>query len=176
MNKLNVSCSGLVGWPATAALQAPSTNPHDPMPRLVLDSNVFDELERDERTRTRLARLAAAGTVEVIVPYTVQQELAAGPLQGVPKWFPITLEHDSVTVLPFVLGTSRLGSGETYRTHLGESRTHMNDAKITDAASTYYADVLVSQDRRCRSRAAKTLGPKCQCLDYAGLVGWIENL
>lgn len=133
--------------------------------RIVLDCNIWDELNVDDRARERTLELCESGEVEVVVPETLRQQLDASPFNGIPNWFPTTLLPDSVFVLDHcLLGLARLGSGETYTSHKGDSK-QISDAVIVDCADTD-ADVFVSQDRRARERYAG-IRDRGRALDYS---------
>jgi len=133
------------------------------MKAVVLDSNIYDELEIDIETRELLSELVARGNLRVISTPRIRRELQDSPLQGIPDWFPVVHELESVSILPFRLGETRLGRGEVFKAHLGESAKRA-DAEITDSANSY-ADVFVTDDRRCRKRA-QDCAPLCQTLTY----------
>ena len=143
------------------------------MRRIVLDTNIFDKLEVDDKTLTFLNELSSNEVVEVVVPYVVLAELQDSRHRGIPDWVHATPVLDSVSVLPFKLGTSALGVAKTYGDHLGESEKR-SDAKIADAANAY-AEVFVSEDNRCRKRAI-TAAPNCLSIDYDGFRAWLERL
>lgn len=135
------------------------------MDKVVFDSNVWDQLESDEPAKARINEMCVAALLEVIVPRTLSAQLNQKPFFGVPKWFPTTVTLDSVTVLGHSrLGTSRLGEGEIYTAHRGQSR-QVSDAVIADAAHTEAA-IFVSDDNRARKRYAK-LTDGSKSLTYA---------
>jgi hypothetical protein len=132
--------------------------------RVVLDSNIWDELSVDERARNRTRQLCEAAGLEIIVPDTLHQQLLASPFGCVPAWFPTTLLTDSVCVLDYSrLGQARMGPGSAYDEHKGNSN-QISDAVIVAAADTD-ADVFVSQDRRARERYAR-MRNRARSLDY----------
>lgn len=136
---------------------------------LVLDSNIFDKLDVDKLTRDLLAEAISLARTEVLMPDMVERELQDHPkFRGVPDWFPTTSRPDSVFVLGHSeeerlenpklfagsrLGHARLGHGEVYTEHMGDSRK-IPDATIVDFADTEGA-VLVSEDKRLIRRALK---------------------
>ncbi len=133
--------------------------------RAVLDSNIWDELEMDAEARERTQSLCDAGELEILVPATLLRELNDSPFDGVPTWFPTTIVSDSVFVLDHsrLDGTARLGEGEIFAAHRGESQ-NTADAIIVDAADSD-ADVFVSEDRRARFRYER-LRDRGRALDF----------
>jgi hypothetical protein len=143
------------------------------MKTVLLDGNVYDELARDTETRADLCECVARGLVRVICTPGIRRELSGSPFRGIPDWFPVHHELESVSILPFRLGETRLGRGEVYKAHRGNSKQRP-DAEIVDAANTY-ADVLVTQDVRCRRRAQKC-ATKCRTLSFEGFGEWLNRL
>jgi len=143
------------------------------MKAVVLDSNIYDELKLDIETRELLSELVTRGKLRVISTPRIRRELGDSPLQGIPDWFPVIHELESVSILPFRLGETRLGSGEVFRAHLGKSAKRA-DAEITDSANTY-ADVFVTEDRRCRKRAQECAS-LCQTFSYQDFKVWLSEL
>lgn len=139
------------------------------MPKtLFLDGNIYNRLEADVSGRSRLVRLIALGAVRVIATPVLVDALASSPFGGLPGWFPIAVEAESVFALGHArLGMARLGGGEIYTGHRGESGKIV-DAIIADSAHSL-ADVLVSDDQRCRKRLAEA---SSRCLD----IGYEEFL
>ncbi len=133
--------------------------------KLVLDANIWDKLAEDDQARDRIRSLCDAGDLEVVVPDTLLQQLAASPFSGVPEWFPTNVIADSMFVLAHSkLDFARLGNGEMFTAHRGSSQ-QITDAVIVDAADTD-ADVFVSEDRRARQRYAR-LRDHSRSLEYA---------
>jgi hypothetical protein len=111
--------------------------------------------------------------VRVIATPIVRDELKASPFNGFPDWFPIVLEAENVTVLDYAyLGMTRLGEGEVYNGHRGESKK-IPDAIIADSADGL-ADILVSEDRRCRERL-KRISTRCRGMDYQEFSEWLQT-
>ena len=135
------------------------------MTRIVLDANIWDKLAGDAPARERICSLCKASALQIVVPDTLLQQLKASPFAGVPDWFPADVIPDSVFVLDHSrLGFARLGEGELFTAHRGESQ-QISDAVIVDSAD-YDADLFVSEDRRARERYA-TLRNCGRALDYA---------
>jgi len=143
------------------------------MKTLLLDGNVYDELAQDSATRADLIDFVTRGLLRVICTPTIQRELENSPFGGIPDWFPVHYELESVSVLPFQLGETRLGPGDVYRAHRGDSQKR-RDAEIADAADAY-ADVFVTQDRRCRKRAQEC-AVSCQTFDFQDFKAWLSGL
>jgi len=94
--------------------------------------------------------------------------------QGIPGWFPVDLEPEAVTVLDHAhLDLTNLGPGEVFNKHRGVS-SKASDAIIADSADSL-ADVLVSEDRRCRERLKK-ISNKCKAMIYKEFSTWLQQL
>jgi hypothetical protein len=140
---------------------------------ILFDSNIYDELEKDVSIQIRLHRLIQDNVVRVIATPKIQDELGK-KFGGVPAWFPINLENESV----FVFGHSRLDradmrQGEVFEQHRGSSKK-IADAMIADSADAL-ADVLVSDDKRCRDRLKK-ISNRCSGMTYKEFTAWLEHL
>ena len=121
------------------------------MKKIVLDTNIFNHIESDDVIKTLINSLINSNKIEIIVPANVVRELNEGPFQGVPDWFEVKQITDSVFILDHTpLGEGRLGSGEVFSEHKGESK-NISDAVIVDTAATD-ADIFVSNDKRARNR------------------------
>jgi hypothetical protein len=133
--------------------------------KIVLDANIWDKLAVDEPARERIRSLCEVSSLEIIIPDTLLRQLEVSPFGGVPDWFPTDVIPDSVFVLDHSrLGFARLGEGDVFTAHRGESQ-QISDAVIVDSAD-YDADLFVSEDRRARERYAK-LRNRGRALDYA---------
>jgi hypothetical protein len=143
------------------------------MNTVLLDGNVYDKLQADVKTRSALQKLVSRGLVKVIATPIVRDELKRSPFGGFPDWFPVVLEAENVTVLGYAtLGMTRLGEGEVYSDHRGESKK-IPDAIIADSADGL-ADILVSEDRRCRERL-KQISTRCKGMDYEEFSEWLRT-
>jgi hypothetical protein len=133
--------------------------------KLVLDCNIWDKLGNDAPARARIRALCEAGSLTIIVPHTLVEELAASPFAGVPDWFPVAHITDSVFIFDHSrLDSARLGDGEIFAAHRGKSQ-QIADAVLVDAADTD-ADIFVSEDRRARKHYAE-LRDAGRSLNYA---------
>ncbi len=142
------------------------------MTTILLDQNIYDKLQADPEIRSALGGLVNRGFVRVIATPMVLDELLNGPFGGLPDWFPIEVEPESVTVLGYApLGMTRLGDGEVYAEHRSESKK-IPDAIIANSANSL-ADILVSEDRRCRERLKK-ISTSCRGMDYREFCEWIR--
>jgi predicted nucleic acid-binding protein len=140
---------------------------------LLLDANVYDRLQADDESRTTLRGLVDRGLARVIATPMVLEELRRSPFGGIPNWFAVAVEAENVTVLGYAtLGMTKLGEGEVYGEHRGESEK-IPDAIIADSADAL-ADVLVSEDRRCRERLKK-ISTRCTALDYDQFREWLRT-
>ncbi len=123
--------------------------------------------------RESLANLVARRAIRIIVTPVLVGELLESPFGGVPDWFPIETEPDSVAALGhWSLGMAQFGSAEVYRAHRGSS-DKTADAIIADSAASL-ADVLVTNDHRCKKRLA-ALTTNCIALTFAEFTTWVAN-
>lgn len=137
------------------------------MTKLVLDTNIWNKLDLDAEARERMRHLCESGKLEIIVPDTVEQELAGSPFRGIRDWFPVSDIPDSVFILDHSrLDHARLGEGKMFTAHRGKKK-RVKDSVIVDTADTD-ADVFVSEDRRARRQYAK-LRSDGRAMDYARL-------
>lgn len=142
------------------------------MTTILLDANVYDKLQLDAEACSLLGALVDRGQARVIATPMVLDELQRSPFGGLPNWFPVAVEAESVTVLGYApLGMTRLGEGQVYTEHRGESQK-IPDAIIADSADAL-ADILVSEDRRCRERL-KRVGTRCSGMDYEEFREWLR--
>ena len=103
----------------------------------------------------------------------IQDELTAGPFGGLPDWFPIELELESVAVVDYSrVGMCRIGDGEVYKKHKGQSK-QAPDGIIADSADSM-ADIFVSDDHRCRERLKK-ISRWCQSKTFEEFKAWVEH-
>lgn len=122
--------------------------------KVVFDSNVWNILNLDDAARLAVKQRVEGGTMVVLVPDTIYRELQRSPWQGVPAWFSTIKASDSVTVIgESRVGHTRIGDGNVFSTHRGASR-QTRDAMIADYVAKD-ADLLVTEDRRARSRFIK---------------------
>jgi len=141
------------------------------MARLLLDSNIYDKSQHDQETRDRLAEGINLGQVVIIATPVVAGELNDSPFRGFPDFFPIKIEAEAVAVLGYArLGMSRLGSGNVYKAHRGNS-IQIKDAIIAESADKL-ADIFVSEDVRCRSRLDQ-ISQRCRSMSYGDLQTWL---
>lgn len=109
--------------------------------------------------------------VRVVATPIVIGELKDSHFRGIPDWFPVDVEPESVVVLRYArLGMIRLGNGEVFTTHRGES-TKTKDAIMADSANSL-ADIFVSEDRRCRNRLSQ-VSTKCCGLSWLEFRQWL---
>ena len=143
------------------------------MNTILLDGNVYDKLQVDEETRAALQALVGTGLVRVIATPMVLEELQRSSFGGLPDWFPVTVEAESVTVLGCApLGMTKLGDGEVYAEHRGEAKK-IPDSIIVDSANAP-AHILVLEDRRCRERLKK-ISTRCRGMHYEEFREWLRT-
>jgi hypothetical protein len=144
------------------------------MTTILFDTNAYDALALQPEARERVRALCERGVITVVATSTIVDELADSPMQGLPAWFPVTEELDGIAVIGHSrIGHARIGVNDIYEPHLGESN-QVADAVIAESAERY-ADILVSDDVRCRSRFAK-LTQKCEVLTTAEFVKWLDTV
>ena len=141
------------------------------MTKVLLDGNIYDRLRDDTEARNRLALGVEAGQVRVIATPVVAGELAESPFGGIPTFFPVSVEPEAVAVCGYArFGMARMGSGETYSAHRGQSKK-IKDAILADSADKL-ADMFVSDDGRCRGRLAR-LSSRCRSINYSEFRAWV---
>lgn len=144
------------------------------MQTVMLDGNVFDKLVPDDGTRFLIRAACEKKLVRVVISPVVMKELECSPFGGIPDFFPVDVIVESVAVAGLAIaGLARPGNGEIFSSHLGTSNKG-GDAVIADSASSY-ADVFVSEDKRCRTRLQQ-ICPSCKCLAYEEFRIWIANV
>ncbi|MFP3703392.1 hypothetical protein SB783_05265 [Paraburkholderia sp. SIMBA_009] len=132
------------------------------MRKIVFDSNIYDLLEEDQETTSLVRRTILAGSISVLMPRQVAQELRRRP-NGLPDLFPVVHTGHAVARAGLMRAGDFLGRGKVFDKHKGNS-TKDADAFIVDVAAMA-ADWFVSEDRRCIARFPKAL--RCVPLSYA---------
>jgi hypothetical protein len=144
------------------------------MTNIILDTNIYDRLEHKADLREVIADLIDRKRIVVLVSPTIRDELTDSHFGGVPEWFPIQEIPESVFIIGYTRwGEGRLGDGSMYQAHKGVSKK-IKDAAIADTA-TIDADVLVSEDRRLRSRFAR-FTKSGKPMTFAQFESWIGLL
>lgn len=142
------------------------------MNTVLLDCHIYDKLEIDRETCGAVRDLVDRGVIRIIATPMVVAEMQQSPIRGLPHWFPVAVEPESVTVVGYaVVGMTRVGDGKVFTAHRGDSQK-TPDAIIADSAGSL-ANILVSEDRRCRERL-KTISTRCKALDYREFSEWIR--
>jgi len=132
--------------------------------KIVLDSNIYDLLAEDQECLKNLTLLIENEEWMVLAPATINDELKESPFGGIPEWLNVIEDYDSVFVVGYTkLGTGRIGKGEIYTEHKGESKK-IKDAVIVDFA-VKQAEVFVTEDIRSRSRL-KNMNTGIQVYNY----------
>lgn len=140
---------------------------------ILLDGNIYDKLANDAWARSLINHLSHGQAIRIIATPKVKDELEKSPFLGIPDWFPVDLEPEAVTVWGHArFGMTKLGDGEVYRKHRGAS-SKIEDAIIADSAHSL-ADVLVSEDRRCRGRLKK-ISKRCLAMTYKRFTTWLKQ-
>jgi hypothetical protein len=146
------------------------------MKTVLLDGNIYNKLEHDLCSRERIVRLSESKAIRVIATPKVKDELEheGSPFHGIPNWFPVHLETESVLGLDHGhTDMADLGEGEVYKEHRGTSK-QFADAIIADTADTR-ADVLVTEDPRFWKRLNE-ISEGCQAMKYKEFTTWLEQL
>lgn len=144
------------------------------MIRVLLDTNIYDRLAADQAITSAIAEKIADGTLEVVVSPIIVGELKESQFQGVPGFFPITHITEAVAIVGYaIVGLARPSDGVMYNAHRGDSRK-AKDAIIAETAESD-CDMLVSEDKRCRSRLNKH-AKKCKAVDYQQFIEWLSTL
>ncbi|MEQ1574397.1 MAG: hypothetical protein ABL993_09150 [Vicinamibacterales bacterium] len=142
------------------------------MVRVFLDCNIYDQLALDAEHRGRVGELVARGELKVIATPVVIDELAASPFGGLPNWFPVAAMPENVAVGGFArVGMARIGAGEIYSQHRGSSN-NIKDGILAESADAL-ADILVSEDGRCRKRL-NLISTTCDGMSYADFCRWLD--
>ena len=138
----------------------------------MLDTNVFDLLAADPPTQLAIRDLVIAKKVRVLATPKIRDELTDSPLEGLPDWFPIELEPESVAVSGHARsGMARLGEGKIFKAHKGES-CKAADGIIADSANSL-ADIVVSEDGRFLRRF-QDMSERCQGMSYEQFCKWLS--
>jgi len=139
--------------------------------KIIFDTNVYHKIADDKDARLKIRELSESDLICIISTPKIIDELIEGPFGGLPDWFPIDFEPESVFVLDHArLDMARLGDGEIYREHRGESK-QIEDAIISDSAADL-ADILVSDDKRLIKRF-NDLRTRCTGMNYSGFREWL---
>lgn len=143
------------------------------MDKVIFDTNIYDKLICDRETCSAISELITGGILSVEVPLTVEDELLESSHKGVPNLFPVERTSDAVFIVGYSkLGSARLGGGEIYTAHRGQSQK-VKDAVIADTANSD-CNVFVSEDNRCRNRL-RELTDKCSCFSYDEFKQWLAD-
>ncbi|MHB8845427.1 MAG: hypothetical protein ACYC7L_11860 [Nitrospirota bacterium] len=121
-------------------------------------------LDKDASVKAKCRELIENGAMIVIVTRTISEELMPSKFGGVPDFFPVKYEGNTVARCGIMCCGDRLGRGEVYDAHLGRSKK-VEDALIADAADVY-ADYLVTEDKRLGKRMVN-ISKVCKVLTYA---------
>ncbi|MBK3823581.1 hypothetical protein [Paraburkholderia aspalathi] len=128
---------------------------------IILDTNIYDRLERDDETVAMVNALIACGAVEILKPRQVADELSKRP-NPLPDLFPTRVIGHSVGRAGIICAGDFLGNGAVYDEHKGKSRKDA-DAFIVDVCS-WVADWFVTEDNRCFARFPT--GTRCTPLRF----------
>ena len=144
------------------------------MYKIIFDSNIYNKLDNRPDIRRKIKSLITNNKLSVVVPTTISRELEKSPFKGVPDWFNTECIGDSAFILDYSrLDVDRLGGGDTYNSHRGNSKK-IQDALIADTAETD-ADIFVSEDNRCRERL-KNISNSCKSLTFSDFETWLFNI
>lgn len=118
--------------------------------KIIFDTNIYDLLANDTITCALVREMVESERLTVVVTRTIAEELWESPFHGIPSVFKTEYEGNTVSCCGIMCAGDRLGPGEAFDAHLGNS-IKQNDALIADAAS-WYADWIVSEDQRLLKR------------------------
>ncbi|WP_406867161.1 hypothetical protein [Paraburkholderia fungorum] len=135
------------------------------MIHIVLDTNIHIRLEKELASRAKLADLITAGSITVLMPRIVAEELRL-KTGALPDLIPVQHVGQAVARMGMMRCGDSLGAGAMYDAHLGNGGDkHRADALIADVAS--YANWFVSDDRRCLNAFRRNITiTACTCLTY----------
>ncbi len=141
---------------------------------VLLDGNIYNRLENDSATCARIRTLTSQGQLEIVATPIVVAELRNSPFADIPDWFPVKLKREGITISGLARsGMAQSSTGEVYRQHIGDSRSHGRDAIIAQSAHSMGA-VFVSDDDRCRKRL-KRISQGNRGMTYDEFRDWIAN-
>ena len=135
--------------------------------RVMIDSNVYDEIVAVPGLTSTLRRLIDEGDLELVVCHVQEDEIHAtsdGVKRETLMTTPVSrIVHSSVFVLAVSrLGKARLGEERqgdlSYERLAGPNRRHARDAAIALTAA-YEVDALVTQEHRLQSQLASKALP-----------------
>lgn len=141
--------------------------------KIILDGNIYNILEKDTSIRIKCRKLIENGSMTVIVTRTIYEELMPSKFKGVPDFFPVEYEGNTVARCGIMCAGDRLGNGEVFDEHLGQSRK-VEDALIADAANVY-ADYLVTEDKRLGKRLTD-ISMGCKVLRYEDFSALVKGM
>lgn len=116
---------------------------------IIFDTNIYDQLAKDNETVAIINTLIQSGVIEVLKPRQVAEELSERP-DPLPDLMPTRAIGHSVGRAGIMRAGDFLGNGAVYDAHKGTSKKS-DDASIVDVAS-WIADWFVTEDNRCFSR------------------------
>ena len=89
---------------------------------LWLCRHIYDLISKSEEVKELISTLVKVKKIEILAPDMVVRELENSPFKGHPDWFPSDKITDSTFILDHSrLDFARLGSGDIYEKHKGES-------------------------------------------------------
>jgi len=140
---------------------------------VLLDTNIFDKLVRDDESVSLVKALCEAGSIRVIASRTVRDELAGSPGIGLLDDLSVEIVGNATPVADIMCAGDFLGDADYFFHHKGESNKE-NDALVA-AAAEFHADWLVSEDHRLVHRH-EIHAQACEAMDYARFVDEIKLL
>lgn len=141
------------------------------MIQIILDSNIYDRLEKDLGSVELLRSLMEQQAVAILMPRQVAEELNKRKT-GFPDLFPVKDIGHAVARAGVMCAGDYLGPGRTFDEHKGFSNKDA-DAFIVDVA-TMAADWFVSDDRRSLRRFPDEV--RCISMDYDDFCEKLRNL
>lgn len=141
---------------------------------LWLCRHIYDLISKSEEVKELISTLVKVKKIEILAPDMVVRELENSPFKGHPDWFPSDKITDSTFILDHSrLDFARLGSGDIYEKHKGESNK-ISDAIIADTAVSD-ADIFASNDKRCRNRLGN-MPSSCTVYDFNDFIKFLKSL
>lgn len=79
---------------STATLRAPKSLSFN-MQTVMLDSNIFDRLDKDEAAQNNVRIARKNEQLRIVISPDIHRELQQGPFRGVPPFFPVVVMKDA---------------------------------------------------------------------------------
>lgn len=80
---------------SAATLRAPKSLSFN-MQTVMLDSNIFDRLDKDEAAQNNVRIARKNEQLRIVISPDIHRELQLGPFRGVPPFFPVVVMKDAL--------------------------------------------------------------------------------